>query len=506
MKKWIAAICASIVLLCLAMVLFEQKKPAEEPDTSSVTLMWMIYGDKYRESDQVLSRFNEELHAYFPDISVEFEVVSKDDYQRTWDMKMADNDTVDIAWIGSEVLNFTEEVKKGSFMVLDYLLNTVGEDLKTSIPEELWKKQRRDGNTYAIPVPGPLYRKNYVLTVNKSLMERYGDFEEILEVNTSHPYTEKECFDVMEPFLENAKENNALGKGVSYKTLCTIADKGYEGLYGEDCPFVIRIFDDELTVYNKYELESYRACFETMADWYQKGYIREDVAYLLDPTSEDGKISGNILFVEEYGEKKTVYGAKNTEYEALRGELDGYRYISYETCRNCLAIPKTAKYPREAVQVINLLSSQEGKELYRLLVNGIEKEQYIRISKDSNVIARMTDDDRNYRYGISPVNIGNVFQNYELCEGQFDQIRTYNEEALTSPLEGFELDTRMFAIEMARVELVVKKYRDQLCQGISEDWETLYQEFLEEMREAGSQKIIDEMQKQIDSYQNQIRK
>lgn len=505
MKKWIAVICASIVLLCVAMAQLDQKKTVEEPESDSVTLKWMIYGEKYQESDQVLARFNEALHEYFPDISVEFEVVSKEDYQKTWDMKMADNDSLDIAWIGSEVLNFTEEVKKGSFMVLDYLLNTDGADLKETIPEELWEKQRRDGNTYAIPVMGPLYRRNYVLTANKSLMERYGDFEEILEVNRACLYTEKECFDVMEPFLEKAKENNALGKGVSYKTLCTIADKGYEGLYGEDCPFVIRIFDDQLTVYNKYELESYRACFETMVDWYRKGYIREDVAYLLDPTSEDGKISGNILFVEEYGEKATVYGVTDTEYEALRGELDGYRYISYETCRNCLAIPKTAKHPQEAVQVINLLHSEEGKELYRLLVNGTEKEQYIRVSQDSNVIARMTDDDRNYRYGISPVNIGSVFQNYELREGQFEQIQTYNEEALTSPLEGFELDTRMFAIEMAKVELVVEKYKDPLCQGISEDWEALYQEFLDEMEEAGSGKITEEIQKQIDTYQNQKR-
>ena len=153
-----------------------------------------------------------------------------------------------------------------------------------------------------------------------------------------------------------------------------------------------------------------------------------------------------------------------------------------------------------AMQVISLLHSEEGQPLYRLLVNGIEKQQYIRISEDSNVIARMTDDDRNYRYGISPVNIGSIFQNYELSEGEFDQIREYNENALTSSLEGFELDTRMIAIEMERVALVVQKYEEPLCQGILPDWEETYREFLKEMRAAGSEKIIEEIQRQIDAF------
>ncbi|MDD2958766.1 MAG: ABC transporter substrate-binding protein [Lachnospiraceae bacterium] len=503
MKKW------GFALLMLTTVLFlligekllrKSDVLSAVNETEMVTLKWMVYGEKYQESDQVFTAFNELLHQTYPNISVEFEVVSKDNYQKKWNMKMANTEVVDLAWMGSEVLDFSKEVKQGSLMALDYLLNTYGQNLKQNIPEELWKKQKRDGNTYAIPVPGVLYRKNAVLTVNQDLMERYGDFDQIIEDNQSSHYTTLKCFEGMETFLKEAKDHNALGTGVSYQTLCTIADKGYEGIYGEDCPFIIRIFDREPVVYNKYSLESYRALFETMAKWYQKGYIRQDVQYLLDPTSKDGKKSGNILFVEEYGENKSVYDSKDTEYTALRGELDGYRFISWESCRNCLVIPKTARHPGEAVQVLDLLNSEEGIELYRLLANGIEKEQYIRISEDSNVIARMMDNDRNYRYSLSPVNIGNVFQNYELAEGEFDQIREYNEEALESALIGFELDTRMFAIEMARVELVVKKYKEMLCQGVAEDWEAVYQEFLQEMKEAGSNVIIREAQKQIDSF------
>lgn len=249
-------------------------------------------------------------------------------------------------------------------MAMDYLLNICGKDLTEQIPQELWEKQKRDSNTYGIPVLGPLYRENRTLIVNKNLMDRYGDFEEILTVNREYPYTEKECFTVMEPFLEKVKENHALGKGDGYQSVCKLADKGYEGLYGVDSPFVIRIFDEKPVIYNKYELDSYRDCFEVMSDWYQKGYIREDVAYLINPGEENGKISGNILFVEETGEKKSVFDQIDTEYESLQGDLEGYRYISGDTGRNCLVIPKTSKYPKEAMELLNLLHSEEGKELY----------------------------------------------------------------------------------------------------------------------------------------------
>ena len=489
----------SLLLLCILVsgLCFSAKA---EDTCQTASLKWMIYGEKTQEWDRVFQEFNEELHQFYPNMNVEFEVISKDSYARQWEMKMAAGESIDIVWIGSEVLSFSEEVKKGNFMAMDYLLNICGKDLTEQIPQELWEKQKRDSNTYGIPVLGPLYRENRTLIVNKNLMDRYGDFEEILTVNREYPYTGKECFTVMEPFLEKVKENHALGKGVDYQSVCKLADKGYEGLYGVDSPFVIRIFDEKPVVYNKYELDSYRDCFEVMSDWYQKGYIREDVAYLINPGEENGKISGNILFVEETGEKKSVFDQIDTEYESLQGDLEGYRYISGDTGRNCLVIPKTSKYPKEAMELLNLLHSEEGKELYRLLANGVEKTDYIRVRQDTDIIARMTDNNHHYKYSVSPVNFGNLFHGFELCEGQFDKIQENNQQAMISRLEGFELDVRMIAVEMKKIDLIVQRYKEPLIEGITQDWETEYQEFCAEMKAAGSQKVVEEIQRQIDRF------
>lgn len=483
--------CLLLYLMCLGYA---------KEDNHAVSLKWMIYGEKNQEWDQVFQKFNEELQQFYPDMTVEFEVVSKNEYARQWEMKMAAGESVDIAWMGSEVLGFSEEVKKGNLMAIDYLLSIYGKDLTGQISSELWEKQMRDSNTYGIPVLGPLYRQNKTVVINKNLIERYGDFDEIIKVNREHTYTEKECLTIMEPFLKKVKENHALGKGIDYQSVCRLADKGYEGLYGEDSPFVIRIFDENPTVYNKYELDSYRDCFEVMARWYQEGYIREDVAYLINPEEENGKISGNILFVEESGENKSVFEQTDTEYEAVRGDLEGYHYITGDASRNCLVIPKTSKYPKEAIELLNLLHSEDGKNLYRLLANGVEKTDYIRVTMDSDVIARMTDSNYHYKYNVAPVNFGNIFQGFELQEGEFETVQNNNANAIVSRLEGFELDVRMIALEMKKIDLIVQRYKETLMEGNAQDWESEYERFCEEMEEAGSGKVAEEIQRQIDRF------
>ena len=102
--------------------------------------------------------------------------------------------------------------------------------------------------------------------------------------------------------LENLKQAQNLGSGVSCVTFSEIAQKGYEGIYGPDSPFVIRIFDEELKVYNKYELDSYKEYFKTMSEWYDKGYIRSDIEEVLAPEEDNGTKTGNRIFLDEYGE------------------------------------------------------------------------------------------------------------------------------------------------------------------------------------------------------------
>lgn len=84
----------------------------EYTTNEKIVLKWMIYGEKSKNSESVFSEFNKKLQEYYPDTTVEFDIVPYDIYKEKWDMKMATNEHLDLAWIGNDIFNYTEEVKK----------------------------------------------------------------------------------------------------------------------------------------------------------------------------------------------------------------------------------------------------------------------------------------------------------------------------------------------------------------------------------------------------------
>lgn len=467
-------------------------------EVESIVIKWMVYGDEYKDSIRVFRMFNEQLKAFYPDTTVVFEVVEKENYKDKWDMKMATNEPLDIAWIGQEMFNYNNEVKKGSFMAVDYLLATYGQDLLTKIPQELWNLQVREGNTFAIPIEGALYRRSLGIVTKAFFMKASGQEEEIRKAFLSNPYTDTTCYVALEHYLDYVKEHEYIGTGISYKTMKDIANRGLEGIYGMDSPFVIKIFDEQLKVYNKYELGIYREFFETMHNWYENGYIRKDIIEVINSTSEDGKEDGSILYIDGLGEEGMNGDLIETEYESVSIPTDDYRYIAYDSCRNALVIPKSSENPQRAMQIISLLYSSEGQGLYRLLVNGIENDHYL--IHDENLIARRRDNEQRLLYSLSPYTIGNTYQNYELSKDQYKHIVTYNNQSIESELIGFNLDTRMIVIELTKMDLVIGEYGDRLSQGSADDWAEMYEAFLAKMNIAGSDKIIEELQRQIDEF------
>lgn len=470
----------------------------DESRAEQHVIRWMVYGEKSKSSDGVITAFNERLQEFFPDTTVEFEIVPIQYYQDKWNMKMATNETLDLVWIGNDIFNYSEEVKKGGFMALDYLLSTNGQALLADIPQELWQQQKRDGKIYSVPLMGPLYRKDYALVTAKRNMLSYEGGGELADTNLQILYSDAACYEAVEDYLCYLKEAQVLGTGVSCDTFGAVAQKGYESIYGPDSPFVIKIFDGELTVYNKYELDSYTSYFEAMQRWYEKGYIRADIEEVLDPEKDNGTKTGNAIYLDEYGESGVVLDLIPTEYEAVRIPLQDYKYIAYESCRNAVAIPRTTADPKRAMQIINLLNSKDGQELVRLLCNGFEGRHYVR--KAGEQIDRVTGTTGRAIYSLSPYAVGNVFFNYENTRGEFEQLKKYNEKAIRSPLMGFELDTRMIVMEMAKIDLVVEEYIDMLERGTARDWREVYDEMIGKMKEAGADKVIGEMQKQINQF------
>lgn len=461
------------------------------------TLKWLVPGEKYKDSERVFTEFNKQLKEVLPNIVVEFEIINQSEYRERWDMMMATNETVDLAWTGSMFI-YDEEVRKGSFLAVDYLLQEYGQEMLTEIPHKVWEKQKIDDKIYSIPIYGRVYSENYALKVSKSLMDQFGDIQEIGRVNQSNLYTTEECYKGFEEFLENVQEAGAIGTGASCQTFKKLAQKGYEGIYGINSPFVFKYFENDLKIYNKYKLNSYQLYYKIMADWYQKGYIRQDILKVPNSQSDDGKINGNVLYIDSYSPNSIIVDTMDNDYLMEVQALDGYNYISNGANMNATVIPKTAKHPEHAMKLLNLLNSKNGKDLLRLILNGFEGEHYIRTN--DNRLRRIMDESNNYLYMLPQNVIANKYNNFEYVPGEFRELQAYNKNALISPIAGFELDTRMIISELAQVNIIVDEYEDLLSCGVLQEWEDVYHEFIDKMEKAGSDKIINEIQKQVNTY------
>lgn len=81
----------------------------------------------------------------------------------------------------------------------------------------------------------------------------------------------------------------------------------------------------------------------------------------------------------------------------------------------------------------------------------------------------------------------------------WEQMTQFNENALISPAKGFTWDNSGVQTEAAAVANVISKYGNALLAGSLDPAVTIPQ-FIEELKDAGADTIIEEKQRQLDAW------
>ncbi len=378
------------------------------------------------------------------------------------------------------------------------MLSTSGQELTDLIPSDIWELHRRDSNIYGIPLMGTLFRQRKALVLHKAQFDQYPNKEELLITLSEANYMSAIVYEQIDDYLRYLKREDMLGSGISNRTFEGILDIGLETIYGNDTPFVIRIEDERPTVHNKYELEPYRTYYEYMYKWYEDGYITESLERMADSYSQDGKEEGSAIFVDEYDVDGIGDGRVLCDYEEIRLPITSELYMNYDMVRNSLVIPKNAKHPDRAIDVINLLHSDDGNVLFNLLIDGVEGGAHY-YHKDGYIL-KHSDGSSKLDYSLSSHSIGNRFIGNQYSSGQFEMIKSLNDKTKLSSLIGFELDTRMSIVDMTKVTLIARNHFMKINEGDSGEWEKDYDSFIKKMNDAGAKEILIELQRQLDAF------
>jgi len=162
----------------------------------------------------------------------------------------------------------------------------------------------------------------------------------------------------------------------------------------------------------------------------------------------------------------------------------------------------TSKHPDLAVKYIEEVNN--NVELYNLLNFGIEGKHWVWVDKDKKLI--------NYPPGVDGQTVGynpNAYWQFgdrhqlylfdPADVGVFDRIDTAMKKAVFSPVLGFTPDRSPIQNEIAQVSTVAKQYCDPIDKGLS-DPEKGLPECQAKLKEAGIDKIVAEIQRQIDEW------
>ena len=162
-----------------------------------------------------------------------------------------------------------------------------------------------------------------------------------------------------------------------------------------------------------------------------------------------------------------------------------------------VSVGANTRYPKEAVQLIKMMN--ENAELFNLICWGIEGKHY---KKNEDGTATVINGAGYDDVAQNAWKYGNQFNSF-VMEGQpvdvYEQTKKMNNEAVKSDLLGFVPDTSKIATEIANVANVEAEFKAKREMG-TDDVDTWWDSYCKKLKDAGQDKIMEEMQKQIDAF------
>ena len=160
------------------------------------------------------------------------------------------------------------------------------------------------------------------------------------------------------------------------------------------------------------------------------------------------------------------------------------------------AVSANSKHPDKAVKFLEVLNTDP--EVKNLLTYGIEGVHYEKTGDNSIALL-----DASSRYATDYYTLGNHFIMYTVdpqAKDLWEQYETFNDEAKPSVMVGFSFSNEKVKTEYASVMSVTAQYLPQLFTGSAADVDQTVAEMNEKLYAAGLQKIIDEMQSQVNEW------
>ncbi len=420
--------------------------------------------------------------------TVEFNAIAWAEYQEKMKIMMAAAEEFDICFTSNWFNNYQLAASKGSYLPLEELLKNYAPKLLASMKESIWNATKLNGKIYGVPNQ-QIFARSSNMEIPKEFADKYGlDYQNIgrdYELESLEPYLE--AFTKAEPDkYATTGDYWTRGDHLGYYNM--------EVIGGGDVPGAIYLDDENLKVFNQFKSEQYKQFLALMQKWKEKGYLKSK-----ELLNNKGKIAVGTDCGSWFGgtwkpgveaEASQTYGREMIERPISESILNNSGVLA-----TLDAISRTSENPERTMMLLELINNDET--IFNLITWGIEGKHYNK--KEGKYIEPIKDT----KYAVVPSwLLATTFRSYLLVgqpEDVWEQTKKVNEEAKPSPALGFTFDPTIVKTEVANCTAVIKEYDDGLSMAIL-SLDKDYPQFIEKLEKAGSDKIIEEMQKQIDAW------
>lgn len=453
-------------------------KKSATSDDGIPTLTWLMPCETQEDLQSVEDAMNE-IFVEKVGARVDFEFIDEGAYSEKMRMKMASGEAFDMCFTGY-VNNYTTAARSGGLLDITDLIDEV-DGLRDAIPDYNWEAATINGKIYCVPNVQIACMSTAVVEYTDISKDYDFDFSKVKHVEDIEPYLE--MIKKADPSYYPFKPAYGVSPWIDGKYVAV-------GTKMIGLPIESTSTDDLCYIW---ETEEWQDGVRTMSEWYKKGYIRPDVLSVNDDTND--RKGGGCAIDQELWKPgvevgwKTSFGRDSKFWVVVPPMITR----GMATSTN-VSLGLSCKDPKKALEIVKLMHTDA--ELLNLLTFGIEGKHYNLVNDRVEVI-----EGAGYDQDGAAWKFGNTYLAH-LVPGQEDSVweetKEVNETAIRPSTLAFSFDSTPVKTEIAALNTLYTEY--EVYNRGAADPDTYLDEFVKKMKEAGIEKVYNEVKKQLDEY------
>ncbi|MDQ6418522.1 ABC transporter substrate-binding protein [Paenibacillus sp. LHD-117] len=474
-------------------------------DTSKfVKISYVVLGNKPTNGqfEAVMAEVNKLMKEKI-NAELEWKWVEWADWQTKYNLTLASGEPIDLITIGTDWLDTWGNAQRGAFLNLDELLPTYAPQTWNSIPEEDWAQSKYNGNIVLIP------ENDYTQWVNHGFYYR-DDWAK--EAGITEPIKDWETIGKYLQYIKDNKPDvfpwDAAGQSSTFGGFFTSNSDNLElPISTGYLPiFATKSFDDKYTVNSPVFEDTFLKFATMMKDWADRGFWREDV--LNNKNDTRAALRAGLTGMDQHHTQ--TFGALRVQMDKDQpgSELQmfpfartrGTNLLELSITHGGTSVGAHSKNPERALMAYDLIRNDE--QIYQLINYGLEGVQYE--IKDGKRFQPEGYDEA--KHGFYADFWGGRVDKFEIPSSTvWDQVEeTYYAEydaiKKTYPYGQFVFDKTPVEAELTAITQVSGEMGPAITYGKAGDPAKAVEEFRNKLKTAGYDKVLAELQRQMDEY------